>query len=284
MTGPSSASGIFRFGPPTGINRLGFGAMRVTGRSIWGPPGNRGNAIRVLRRAVELGVSLIDTADSYGPNVSEELIAEALHPYPAGLVIATKGGLTRPSPGDWHRDARPQHLVSACEGSLKRLKLECIELYQLHAPDPKVPFAESVGALLQLQRQGKIRHIGVSNVNVAQLAQARAIVEVVSVQNRYNLGERTHDDVLEVCQRDHIAFLPWAPLASGSIAGASRAAARVAARLGVTQAQVVLAWLLARSPVMVPIPGTASMAHLEENCAATRLTLSDAVQAELARG
>jgi pyridoxine 4-dehydrogenase len=240
------------------VRRLGFGAMRITGEGIWGPPADREEAIRVLRRAVELGINLIDTADSYGPNVSEELIAEALRPYPEGLVIATKGGLTRSGPGQWPRDGRPEHLREACEGSLRRLGLERIDLYQLHSPDPKVPYEESVGAIKELQDEGKVRHLGVSNVDLEQLARARAIVEVVSVQNRYNLGDRHSADVLAVCQRDGLAFIPWFPLNAGKLA----------------EPNVGLAWLLAQDQTL-PIPGTGKVAHLEENVEAARIRLSD---------
>jgi pyridoxine 4-dehydrogenase len=264
------------------IQRLGFGAMRVTGEGIWGPPRDKPQALAVLRRAVELGVNLIDTADSYGPGVSEELIAEALHPYPDGLVIATKGGLVRPGPGDWRRNGRPEHLQAACEASLRRLRVACIDLYQLHAADPNVPYAESIGALARLQAAGKIRHIGVSNVSVQQLQQARSLVTVVSVQNRYNLEDRGSEPVLKACERDALAFLPWFPLAAGPLAQPHGALARVAQRHRATTAQVALGWLLAHSPVMVPIPGTASMAHLEENCAAAALALTADDLAELA--
>jgi aryl-alcohol dehydrogenase-like predicted oxidoreductase len=262
------------------VRRLGFGAMRITGEGIWGPPPDHDEALRVLRRAVELGINLIDTADSYGPNVSEELIAEALRPYPEGLVIATKGGLTRTGPGRWPRDGRPEHLREACEGSLRRLGLERIDLYQLHAPDPKVPYEESVGALKELQEEGKIRHIGVSNVSVEELATARGLVEVVSVQNRYNLGDREAADVLEVCQRDGLAFIPWFPLSAGKLAEPGGAAAEIAARHGVSAEQIALAWLLAQEQ-MLPIPGTRRVAHLEENVEAARIELSDEEIAEL---
>ena len=278
---PASAPGIVRLGDLR-VRRLGFGAMRVTGRGVWGPPADRADALRVLRRAVELGVDLIDTADSYGPGVSEELIAEALAPYPQGLVIATKGGLTRPGPGEWRRDGRPAHLRTACEASLKRLRTERIDLYQLHSPDPRVPLADSLGALVELQRAGKIRHIGISNVNAGELKLARSVAAIVSVQNRYNFTDRTSDPVLDACARDGIAFLPWYPLAAGSHAtAADRAVAEVAARHQAAPAQVAIAWLLARSPVMLPIPGTASLAHLEENMQAARLTLSAADRAAL---
>lgn len=230
------------------VARLGFGAMRITGRGIWGPPPDRGEAIRVLRRAVELGVQLIDTADSYGPNVSEELIAEALHPYPDGVVIATKGGKIRPGPDLWTEDGRPEHLREACEGSLRRLRLERIDVYQLHAPDRKVPLEESVGALKQLQDEGKIRHVGLSNVTVDELERAERIVPIVSVQNLYNARVTSSQDVLEACEQRGIAFMPWRPIADASDAPAD-----------------ALADLLRRSPVMLPIPGTSSVAHLEEN-------------------
>jgi pyridoxine 4-dehydrogenase len=256
------------------VNRLGFGAMRLCGPEVWGPPADREEAIRVLRRAVELGVNLIDTADSYGPEVSEQLIAEALHPYPPGLVIATKAGLLRPGPGVWQRHAHPAHLKAACENSLKRLRLERIELFQLHAPDPQVRYADSVGALAELQREGKIRLIGVSNVDLARLDEARAIVRVVSVQNRYNLHDRLATPVLEECERAGIAFLPWGPLGGGPPPDSRGALARIAKRHRASVPQVVLAWLLARSPIMLPIPGTSSVRHLEDNVAAAALSLT----------
>jgi pyridoxine 4-dehydrogenase len=255
------------------VQRLGFGAMRLCGPDVWGAPKDRPAAQRVLRRALELGVNFIDTADSYGPHVDETLIAEALHPYPAGLLIATKGGLLRPTRHAWDPDGRPEHLRRALEGSLARLKVERIDLYQLHAPDPKVPFAESVGCLAELQRAGKIRNLGVSNVSVAQLEQARRITPIVSVQNRYNLEDRASDGVLAACTRLGIAFLPWYPLGAGRTLKSARVK-KVAARHGATPAQVALAWLLARSPVVLPIPGTASLAHLEENMRAAGLALS----------
>jgi pyridoxine 4-dehydrogenase len=255
------------------VNRLGFGAMRVCGPNIWGPPKDRGHAHRVFRRAIELGINFFDTADSYGPHVDEELIAEALHPYPKGLVIATKGGLVRPSPARWDEDGRPEHLKRAIDGSLKRLKLERIDLYQLHAPDPRVPFMDSVGALADAQRAGKIRHIGLSNVDVAQLEEARKMVKVLSVQNEYNLGNRESERVLERCEKLGIAFLPWYPLGAGAVLRSARVKT-IAKRLGAPPAQVAIAWLLARSPVMLPIPGTASIAHLEENMRAAELRLS----------
>jgi aryl-alcohol dehydrogenase-like predicted oxidoreductase len=255
------------------VNRLGFGAMRVCGPQIWGPPKDRDNARRVLKRAYELGYNFFDTADSYGPHVDEDLIAEALHPYAKDLVIATKGGLLRPSPPRWVPDGRPEHLRRAIEGSLKRLRLERIDLYQLHAPDPNVPFADSVGTLAELQRAGKIRHVGVSNVTVRQLDEARRFCPIVSVQNEYNLGDRGSENVLKACEKLRIAFLPWYPLGAGAVLRTARVK-KVAARTGATPAQVALAWLLAKSPLMLPIPGTSSLAHLEENAGAAKLRLS----------
>lgn len=254
------------------VRRMGFGAMRVCGPGVWGPPRDRAAALRVFRRAIELGVNFFDTADSYGPHVDEQLIAEALHPYPEGLVIATKGGLVRPNRNAWDPDGRPEHLRHALEGSLRRLRLECIDLYQLHAPDPRVPFADSVGALADMQRAGKIRHIGVSNVSLEELEAARRVATIVSVQNEYNLGERTSEDVLAACQQLGIAFLPWYPLGAGAVLRSARVKS-VAKRHGVSAAQVALAWLLARSPMMLPIPGTASLEHLEENVAAAELQI-----------
>jgi pyridoxine 4-dehydrogenase len=261
------------------VNRLGFGAMRVTGAGIWGDPPDLEAARSVLRRAVELGVNFIDTADAYGPEVSERLLAEALHPYPKGVVIATKGGIVRPSQERWERDGRPEHLRAACEASLKRLRLERIDLYQLHAIDPKVPLEDSVGELAKLQREGKIRHIGVSNVDAGQLARAQAIVKVVSVQNRYNVADRSSDPVLAACERDGIAFIPWSPLSQGprdAGAAARDALARWAQGRGISLPQAAIAWLLGRSPVMLPIPGTSKVAHLEENVAAAAIRLTAA--------
>lgn len=255
------------------VNRLGFGAMRVCGPQVWGPPKDRSNALRVLRRAYEIGYNFFDTADSYGPEVDEQLICEALHPYPKDLLIATKGGLLRPSPPQWVSDARPEHLRRALEGSLKRLKLERIDLYQLHAPDPKVPLADSIGALADLQRAGKIRHIGVSNVDVRELEEAQRICSVVSVQNEYNLEDLSSEDVLRACEKKRIAFLPWYPLGAGHALRSARVK-KIAARLGATPAQVAIAWLLAKSPVMLPIPGTSSLEHLEENAGAAKVRLS----------
>ena len=269
------ASGTLTIGGDITVHRLGFGAMRITGRGVWGPPPDREVAKAVLRRAVELGIDLIDTADSYGPHVSEELIAAALHPYPETLTIATKGGLERTGPGRWPRNGRPEHLKAACEGSLRRLKVDRIDLYQLHSPDRDVPYAESVGALKELQDEGKIRHVGLSNVSVEQLGEARSIVAVVSVQNRFNLVDRGSQDVLEVCERDGLGFIPWHPLGAGNLALPGGAIAEIAHRRGFTPAQVALAWLLARSPVMLPIPGTGAVDHLEENVDAALLTLGD---------
>jgi len=269
---PAQEAGTIALGDDLRVNRLGFGAMRITGDGIWGPPNDRDEALRVLRRAVELDVQLIDTADSYGPNVSEELIAEALHPYPEGVVIATKGGLTRTGPGQWPRDGRPEHLREACEGSLRRLRVDQIDLYQLHSPDDDVPYEESVGALVELKDEGKIARIGVSNVNSDQLAAARGLTEVVSVQNRFNLSDRSNEDVLATCTDDGLAFLPWFPLGSGTPAAV---ASEIADDRGVNAHQVAIAWLLARSPVIAPIPGTSSVDHLDENVAAAELELSD---------
>jgi len=268
----AAAAGTVKLGDLT-VNRMGFGAMRACGPQVWGPPRDRGAAHAVLRRAVELGVNFFDTADSYGPHVDEELIAEALHPYPPGFVIGTKGGLLRPRPSAWEPCGRPEHLRQAIEGSLRRLRLERIDLYQLHAPDPRVPFEDSVGALAEAQRAGKIRHVGLSNVTVKQLEQARRICPVVSVQNAYHLGDRSSEDVLAACDRLGIAFLPWYPLGAGAVLAKANVR-KVAARREATPAQVALAWLLAKSSRMLPIPGTASLAHLEENVAAASLRLS----------
>ncbi|MDA1116479.1 MAG: aldo/keto reductase [Proteobacteria bacterium] len=262
------------------VNRLGFGAMRVCGPQVWGPPQDRANALQVLRRAYELGHNFFDTADSYGPEVSETLIAEALHPYPKDLVIGTKGGLVRPSAPRWDPDGRPEHLRRALEGSLTRLRLERIDLYQWHAPDPKVPFADSFGALAALQQAGKIRHLGLSNVSVAQLDEARRIATVVSVQNSYNIVDRASETVLQACERLGIAFLPWYPLGAGSALQWPKVK-QVAARISASPAQIALAWLLARSPVVLPIPGTGNLEHLEENAAAAALELSAADRAAL---
>src|SRR2546425_2235087 len=258
------------------VHRLGFGAMRVIDNdSIWGEPRDRPKALKVLRRAVELGVNFFDTAESYGPHTSEILIAEALHPYPKGLVIGTKCGVARPSASRWDADGRPEKLKKDLEGSLKRLRLERIDLYQLHAVDPKVPLEVSLGALADMQRAGKIRHVGVSNVTVKQLEQARKIVPIVSVQNRYNLGDRNSEDVLKACERLGIVFLPWYPLGDGTSLSNAKVKS-LAKKLGAAPSQVVIAWLLEKSPAMLPIPGTASVEHLEENMKAAALELSDA--------
>jgi pyridoxine 4-dehydrogenase len=274
-------AGTFVLGGDLEVGRLGFGAMRLCGPRILGWPRDRENALAVLRRAVQLGVNLIDTSNAYGPEVNELQIAEALHPYPEGLVIATKGGLRRTSSGGWPEDGRPAALREACEGSLKRLRLERIDLYQLHAPDPRVPIEESVGELARLRGDGKIRHVGLSNVSVDELARAREVVPIVSVQNRYSLGDRASEDVLDACERDGLGFLPWFPLASGTLARPGGPLEHISNRVRAKPAQVALAWLLARSPVMLPIPGTSSLTHLEENVAARDLELTDDDFAEL---
>jgi pyridoxine 4-dehydrogenase len=267
----AAAAGTIDVGGDLTVNRLGFGAMRITGRGIWGEPASRDQAIATLRRVVELGVNFIDTADSYGPSVSEELIAEALHPYPDDLVIATKGGLIRPGPNRWESDGRPEHLREACEGSLRRLRLEQIPLYQFHAPDPSVPLADSLGAIVELKNEGKIRHVGISNVSEGQLREAQKIVPIVSVQNRYNVADRRSQPMIDLCEQDQLVFLPWAPIQETE----KRVAVAVAAeRHGATEHQVVLAWLLAISPAILPIPGTGSAAHAEENIGAASLELS----------
>jgi len=277
----ASASGTFTIGGDLEVNRLGYGAMRLCGPGITGPPADRDNAHAVLRRAVELGVDHIDTADAYGPEVDEELIAEALHPYPAGLMIATKGGLVRTgSGGDWPQDGRPEHLREACEGSLRRLRLERIDLYYLHRPDPDVPYEESIGALRELRDEGKIRHVAVSNASLELLEVARGIVDIAAVQNQYSLTDRRSQDVLDVCTRDGIGFVPWAPLDAGALE-AGGPVDRIAAARGVTPMQVALAWLLHASPAILPIPGTSSLQHLEENVAAAELELSADDLAEL---
>jgi aryl-alcohol dehydrogenase-like predicted oxidoreductase len=280
---PATASGTFAIGGDLPVHRLGFGAMQITGPGVWGEPADHDEAIAVLRRAVELGIDLIDTADSYGPEVSERLIAEALHPYPAGLVIATKAGFQRPGPGVWIEDGRPEHLRSACEGSLRRLRLERIDLFQLHRIDPKVALADQIGALLDLQREGKIRHLGLSEVSVGQIEAVRRLAPVVSVQNRYNLADRKSEDVLDYCTREEIGFIPWFPLATGNLAKPGGPLARAAERLGAQPAQVAVAWLLGKSPMMLPIPGTSKVKHLEENTAAALLEIDDSVLEELER-
>jgi pyridoxine 4-dehydrogenase len=267
----AAAAGTIDVGGDLTVNRLGFGAMRITGQGVWGDPPDHDKAIATLRRAVELGVNFIDTADSYGPEVSENLIAEALYPYPDDLVIATKGGYARPGPNQWKPDGRPEHLRSVCEGSLRRLRLDQIPLYQLHRPDPHVPYAESVGTLAELQKEGKIRHIGVSNVSEEQLREAQRVVPIVSVQNRYNVTDRSSQQVLDVCEQESLVFLPWAPIQE---AGRNVGVLNAARRLGATEYQVVLAWLLASSPAMLPIPGTGSPAHVAENIAAAAIELT----------
>lgn len=271
----ASRAGTFSLGEELTVNRLGFGAMRLTGNGIWGEPRDPEEARRVLRRALDLGVNLIDTADSYGPEVSERLIAQALHPYPDGLVIATKGGFQRPGPNRWVEDGRPEHLRQAVEGSLRRLRVERIDLYQLHRIDPKVPSEDQFGTLAELREQGKIRHVGLSEVRIDQIEKAREFVPVVSVQNRYNLTDRGSEDVLDYSQREGLGFLPWFPLAVGRLTTAGGALMDSAKRLDATPAQVALAWLLKRSSVMLPIPGTSSVSHLEQNVAAAELELDD---------
>jgi pyridoxine 4-dehydrogenase len=274
-------AGVVSLGGELSVHRLGFGAMRLTGPGIWGPPKDRRGALAVLRRAVDLGVNFIDTADSYGPNASEELIAEALFPYPAGLVIATKGGWIRPGPDQWTHDATPSHLRRAVEGSLRRLRLERIDVYQLHVPDPRVSFDDSVGTLAQLKDEGKIRLVGLSNVTQEHIERARPIVPIASVQNRYSFADREWDYVVDYCEREGIAFIPWFPLGAGRVAGETLD--RVARAHHGRPMQIALAWLLKRSPTMLPIPGTSSLAHLEENIAAASLELTTQEFEELFR-
>lgn len=278
---PAAAAGTVSVGGDLTVNRMGFGAMRITGADIWGEPKDPAQARAVLHRALDLGVNFIDTADAYGPQVSERLIAEALYPYPRGLLIATKGGQLRPSPGQWVADGRPEHLREACEASLKRLKLERIDLYQLHRIDPAVPLEESVGELARLQKAGKIRHVGVSNFKVDELERARRVVAIASVQNRYNVADRSSEDVLDLCTRERIVFIPWAPIARGSADRlenneSGKGLEAVAQARGVSVLQLAIAWLLAKSPLMLPIPGTSSPEHLNEDVAAARLALSAA--------
>lgn len=283
---PAQKAGEFLIGNDLPVIRLGFGAMRITGNGVWGEPSDRSQAIRVLRRAMELGINFIDTADSYGPNVSEEIIAEALYPYPAGLVIATKGGFTRPGPNRWVEDGRPENLISACEGSLRRLRLDRIDLYQLHRIDSKVPAEDQLGTLKDLQAQGKIRHIGLSEVSVSQIQHAQTIVPIVSVQNRYSVTDRGSQDVLEFCEKqkeEKIGFIPWFPLAAGKVFGGESPISRLAAKSDASPSQLALAWLLARSPVILPIPGTSKVDHLEENVAAAALKIDAGNMEELDR-
>ena len=271
----AQSSGTFSLGGKLPVHRLGFGAMRITGEGIWGEPKDRAEARRVLQRAVELGVDFIDTSDAYGPFISEEIIAEALHPYPKGLVIATKGGLLRTGPNEWVPLGRPEYLHQEVEMSLRRLKLERIELWQLHRIDPKVPVEESLGVIKKLQEQGKIGHVGLSEVKPAEIDQARKVMEIVSVQNQYNLGDRQHDDVVDYCTQNKLGFIPWFPVAAGKLAREGGPLDAAAKRHNATVAQLSLAWLLHRSPVMLPIPGTSSVKHLEENVAAASLKLSE---------
>jgi pyridoxine 4-dehydrogenase len=263
------------------VNRLGFGAMRITGDGIWGPPADRDEAKAVLRRAIELGINFIDTADSYGPHISEELIREALHPYPDDLVIATKGGLERTGPGQWPRNGRPEHLIEACEGSLRRLELEQIPLYQFHRPDPIVPLEDSIGALVALKDQGKIRHIGLSNVTEEQLRRAQRLTPIVSIQNRYNVDDRRSESLVDLCEQEQMVFLPWAPIQN---LDSNRIVQQLAQRYDATPRQIVLAWLLARSPSILPIPGTGSVSHLADNVAAAAIKLTPAEVASVSDG
>src|SRR5919107_3243591 len=278
----AAAAGTFDLGEDLRVNRLGFGAMRITGKGIWGEPENPEEAKRVLRRCVELGINLIDTADSYGPDVSERLIGESLYPYPEDLVLATKGGLLRDGPGQWRPDGRPEHLREACEGSLKRLKVERIDLYQLHRIDSRVPAEESLGALAELREEGKVRYVGLSEVGVKEIQRAQEIVPIVSVQNRYNLIDRGSEDVLRFCEHEGIGFIPWFPLATGDLARPKGPLDEIAARHDASPGQVALAWLLRRSPVMLLIPGTSSVVHLEENVAAASLRLEEEEFEEIA--
>jgi pyridoxine 4-dehydrogenase len=281
-TQPAAAAGTVTLGDLT-VNRMAFGAMRLTGPGVIGGPDDPENAKAVLRRAVELGVNFIDTADSYGPEINERQIEEALHPYPDDLVIATKGGLNHERRGEWLQDGRPERLRAACEGSLQRLRVERIDLYQLHSVDPSVPLEESVGALAELREEGKIRHVGLSNVDARQLARAREVVPIVSVQNRYNLADRHSEGVLEACEREGIAFLPWFPLAFGELTRGAGRLTDVAFAHGLSRAQVAIAWLLQRSPVVLPIPGTSSLEHLEENVASASVGLTETEFADLSR-
>jgi pyridoxine 4-dehydrogenase len=274
-------SGMFVIGGDLPVHRLGFGTMRLTGEGIWGEPPDRQECIAVLRRAVELGINLLDTADSYGPAVAERLIAEALHPYPTDLVIATKAGFQRPGPGRWVEDGRPAHLREACEGSLRRLKLERIDLFQLHRIDPKVAVEDQIGVLIDLQSQGKIRHIGLSEVSVAQIETVRRMTPVVTVQNRYHFTDRGSEAVLDYCTGENLGFIPWFPLAAGDLARPGGPLADIAERLHVQPAQAELAWLLRKSPVMLPIPGTSTVEHLEENMGAALIQLDDSIMEEL---
>ncbi len=279
---PAEASGMLTLGGDINVYRLGFGAMRITGDGIWGPPANKQEAIAVLHRALELGINLIDTADSYGPEVSEELIAEALYPYPKGLVIATKGGLLRTGPGQWPQDGSPKHLREALEASLKRLRLDTIDIYQFHRPDPKVPFEDSVGEVAKMKAEGKIRHVGLSNVTTEQLAQAQKIVPIVTIQNHYNLSKRESEhmteqqseEMIDICARQGIGFIPWNPLSTGELARQGGPLDQIAKEHNAQPSQIALAWLLHRSSTMLPIPGTSSVKHLEENAQGATLKLT----------
>jgi aryl-alcohol dehydrogenase-like predicted oxidoreductase len=270
----AALAGTIDIGGDLTVNRMGFGAMRLTGQGIWGEPADREECKRVLRRALELGINFIDTADSYGPEVSEKLIAETLYPYPDELVIATKGGLERPGPGRWTPNGRPEHLRQACEGSLRRLRLERIDVYQFHRPDPEVPFEESLGTLIELKNEGKIRHIGLSNVDTEQLEKAQKQTPIVSVQNRYSVFDRSSEDLLDDASQEQVAFLPWRPVEGGELSEHAGVLAELAKRYKATTTQVALAWLLAHSPVMLPIPGTSKVAHLEENVGAVALDIA----------
>jgi aryl-alcohol dehydrogenase-like predicted oxidoreductase len=276
----ASLAGTIGIGGDLTVNRLGFGAMRITGAGIWGQPADRDEAKAVLRRAIELGINFIDTADSYGPHVSEELIGETLYPYPDDLVIATKGGLERTGPGQWPVNGRPEHLIAACEGSLRRLKLEQIPLYQFHRPDPAVPLEDSIGALVTLKEQGKIRHIGLSNVTEEQLRAAQRLTPIVSIQNRYNLGDRRSESLVDLCEQERLVFLPWAPIQD---LDDNRVVQEIARQHDASPRQIVLAWLLARSPAILPIPGTATVSHLEDNVAAVAIKLTPAELASLTK-
>ena len=279
---PAEASGTLTIGGDLKVYRLGFGAMRLTGEGIWGPPANKQEAIAVLHRALELGINLIDTADSYGPEVSESLIAEALYPYPKDLVIATKGGLLRTGPGQWPQDGRPEHLREALEGSLRRLRLERIDIYQFHRPDPRVPFEDSVGELAKMRAEGKIRHVGLSNITIEELARAQKIVPIVTVQNHYNLASRQSErmsvqqseEMIDICERQGIGFIPWNPLAAGELARPGGPLDQIAKRHNAKPSQIALAWLLKRSSTMLPIPGTSSVKHLEENVMGATIRLT----------
>lgn len=278
---PAKESGTFKLGGDLTVYRLGFGAMRITGPGIWGKPQNHDEAMAVLKRTIELGINFIDTADSYGPHVSERLIAEALYPYPSDLIIATKGGLLRPGPNQWVEDGDPKRLRKACEDSLKRLKLDRIDLYQLHRIDAKFPLEDQIGVFKELQQEGKIRHIGLSEVSVEQIKKVQSIVKVASVQNKYNLIERESGPVLEYCKKENIAFIPWFPLATGNLAKSGQVLDRIAKKFNAQPAQIALAWLLKKSPLMLPIPGTSSVKHLEENTASALIKLDDETMKEL---